>query len=80
MKQPRIDYLDETSILVINQSGKMRQLHCPFKVQVTRDAAPLKKDSWVIVESVKQHPERKLIYRIADKWWQYDIFFIKVVY
>ena len=58
----------------------MRQLHCPFKVQVLRDATPLQKDSWVIVESVKQHPGRKLIYQIADKWWQYDIFLIKVVY
>jgi len=80
MKQPRIDYIDEKSILVINQNGKMRQLHCPFKVQVLRDASPLQKDSWVIVESVKLHQEKKLIYRIGDQWWQYDIFIIKVVY
>ncbi len=80
MKQPRIDYVDEKSILVINQSGKMRQLHCPFRVQVNQDAAPLRKDSWVIVESVLPHNEKKLLFKIADKWWQYDIFIIKVVY
>ena len=80
MDSQEINYVDCKSILVINATGKMRQLFVPFRVQVILDSSTLKKGSWVIVDEVQTHTHFKLIYRIGMNWWQYDLFRIAVVF
>jgi hypothetical protein len=74
MDPPEIKYLSNNSLMVVNTVGKMRQLFVPIKVQVIYDTTSLKKNSWVIVEEVLPHKTHKLIYRIGNKWWSYELF------
>ena len=74
MDKPQIDYIDHRSILLINPSGAIKQLFCPFKVKVVTDTAILKIDSFVYVDEVKQHRKHLLLYRIGGNWWTYDLF------
>ena len=80
MEKPTINFIDYKSIMVINAAGKMRQLFVPFRVQVILDTTSLKKGTWVIVEEVQPHYEHKLIYRVGNNWWQFDLFRIAVVF
>ena len=78
--QQRINFVDYNSLLVINQSGKMRQLFVPFKVQTIQDISSFKRGSWVIVEEVQSHARHKLLYRIGSTWWSYHLFRISTVF
>ena len=44
MDPPKINYVDPNRIMVINPTGKIRQLFVPFKVQVLEDTDILKKN------------------------------------
>ena len=78
MDPPKFTFVNNNTLLVINQQGKMRQLFTPFKVQVLRDTAYFKEGSWVVVEEVKSHPQFILLYRVINHWWPYFIFKIDV--
>ena len=80
MEKPHINYIDHRSILIINPSGTMRQLFCPFRVKVITDTSILKQDSWVLVDEVKQHRDHLLLYRIGGNWWTYDLFRIAATF
>lgn len=80
MDPPQINYISNNSLLVINPTGKMRQLFVPFRVQVLYSTSLLQKDSWVFVEEIQTHQEFKLIYRITNKWWPYDLFKLSVAF
>jgi hypothetical protein len=60
MDPPKINYVNNNTLIVINQNGKIRQLFTPFKVQVLRDTNHFKEKSWVIVEEIIQHPQHIL--------------------
>jgi hypothetical protein len=80
MDPPKINYVDPKSIMVINPTGKIRQLFVPFKVQVLEDTDILKKNSWVLVEEVQPHKEYKMLYRITKYWWPFDLFKIAATF
>jgi len=80
MDKPQVNYVDNRSILIVNPSGKMRQLFCPFRVQVTTNTSILKQDSWVLVDEVKQHKNHLLLYKIGGNWWTYDLFRIAATF
>ena len=73
-----IQFIDERSLLVITVKGQMRQLFVPFNVQVLRDTAYFKENSWVVVEEIRQHSQHILIYRVINQWWPYFIFRLDV--
>ena len=78
MHPPKINYLNNNTLMVINAKGKMRQLFTPFNVQVLRDTEHFKENSWVVVEEIRQHPHYILIYRVFNYWWPYYLFKIEV--
>lgn len=78
MDPPKINYVTNNSIMVINNYGSIRQLFVPFKVQVKHATASLVKDAYVIVEEVQQNDKYLLLYRIANKWWPYYVFNLSV--
>ncbi len=78
MDPPKIKYLDNGSIMIINNHGKLRQLFVPFRVQVAHATPTLVKDVWVYVEEVQQHDKYLLLYRIANNWWPYYVFRLHV--
>jgi len=80
MDPPHINYVDYRSILIVNPTGKIRQLFCPFRVQVLYDTSILKQKSWVMVDEVKQHREHLLLYRVGEHWWTYDLFRIAATF
>ena len=80
MDPPKINYVDHYSILIINPTGKMRQLFVPFKVQLIQDTSIFKKNTWVMVEEVQSHEHYKILYRVTTHWWPYHLFKIAAVF
>jgi hypothetical protein len=78
MDPTHINYVNHTSILVLNYTGKIRQLFVPFKVQCIVPIADLKENSWVYVDEVMPHKDYLIIYRIMSIWYSYDCFKITV--
>ncbi len=80
MDPPKLNFVDYNCILIINPTGKMRQLFVPFKVQLLYDTKVLKKGTWVVVEEIESHRDYKLLYRVTDHWWPYYLFKIGAVF
>jgi hypothetical protein len=78
MDPPKINYVSNNSIMVINNYGSIRQLFVPFKVQVKHATASLVKNAHVVVEEVQQHDKYLLLYRIGRNWWPYYVFKLSV--
>jgi len=74
MDPPNIKYYDEHSVIVINPNGQMRQLFTPFKAQVVVSNSAFKINTWVYIEEVLPHEKYRIIYRIGNQWWPYDVF------
>jgi hypothetical protein len=80
MDYPSLAFIDPYSILVINPSGKMKQLFVPFKAQVIGNDTHLVKDSWLIVEEIAAHNKYRLLYKVGIHWWPYYLFRLSVVF
>ena len=78
MDPPKINYVSNNSIMVINNYGSIRQLFVPFKVQVIHATAILVKDAWVVVDEVQQSDKYLLLYRIGRNWWPFYVFKLSV--
>ena len=62
MKNSRIVYYDSFSIAVINPSGKMRRLFCPFLVKCIATIDDIEENSFVYVDQVFKDPDEQLVY------------------
>ena len=80
MDPPKINYVDNNSILVVNPVGRMRQLFVPFRVQVIAETSILLLNSWVLVEQIKAHDEHIILYRVLNLWWPYNVFKLSVIF
>lgn len=80
MSPPHLNYIDPFSLLVVNPTGKIRQLFVPFKAQVILDTPNFPKNAWVFVEEVSPNNKHKLIYRVGENWWPYYVFRLSVVF
>ena len=78
MDPPKINYISNNSIMVINNYGCIRQVFTPFRVQVLQNIEHFKENSWVVVEEVRQHPQHILVYRVINHWWPYYLFRLDV--
>lgn len=66
------------SILVITPTGRLKRLHCPFKVQAAEDFPPyIIKGNYYMVESVKMTLDLKEVLIIKDRGYSYSDFTIK---
>ena len=80
MDPPKINFINANSLLIISSDGKLKQLFVPFKVKVISPTNILLIGSWVLVEEVKTHSLHKLLYKVTDHWWPYNIFLIIIKY
>jgi len=78
MVPPHINYIDHSSIFVINLTGKMRQLYVPFRVQCIVAISNIPQKTRVYVEEVIPHDKHIIMYRILDFWVPYSYYKISV--
>ena len=78
MKNSRIVYYDTFSIAVINPSGKMRRLYCPFLVKCVNDIDEIQENSIVYVDQVFNDPDDLLTYLIGGNLYPYSNFRVTV--
>lgn len=78
MKNSKIVYYDTFSIAVINPSGKMRRLYCPFPVKCVNDIDQIQENSIVYVEQVFKNPDDLLTYLIGGNIYPYSFFRISI--
>jgi len=78
MKNSRIIYYDSFSIAVINPSGKMRRLDCPFLVKCISSIDEIEENSSVYVDQVFKDPDDKLTYLIGGNLYAYSNFRISI--
>ena len=78
MKNNRIIYYDSFSIAVINPSGKIRRLYCPFLVKCIASIDDIEENSSLYVEQVFKDPDDLLSYMIGDTLYPYSNFRISI--
>jgi hypothetical protein len=78
MRNNRIIFYDSFSILVINPSGKIRQLYCPFLVKCIHPIDGIEENTCVYVEQVTRDLNEKLSYLIGGKLYIYSKFKINI--
>ena len=78
MKNSRIVYYDSFSIAVINPSGKMRRLYCPFLVKCIASIDDIEEYSSVYVDQVFKDPDNLLKYLIGGNLYAYSNFRISI--
>lgn len=74
----KISVLDPFSILVINKSGLLFRLHCPFNVICLVEIDSYKKGSSLSVEMVSEASTNKILYRINGKYHKHSLFELHV--
>jgi hypothetical protein len=62
------------SLLIINSTGKLQRLYCPFKVIVIRDVNLLKAKDTVDVIAVKISQDLILLYVVRHRAYPYYLF------
>lgn len=66
------------SILVVNQYGKVKRLHCPFRVVAIVGIPPdIAEGKYYMVEAVKMTLDLKEVFIIAGKGYYISYFRIK---
>jgi hypothetical protein len=78
MKNSRIIYYDYFSIAVINPSGKIRRLYCPFLVKCIHAIDEIEENSSVYVEQVFKDPDEMVTYFIGGNLYAYSNFRILI--
>jgi hypothetical protein len=78
MKNSRIIYYDSFSIAVINPSGKMRRIYCPFMVKCITPIDNIQENSSVFVDQVYKDPDDLLNYLIGGNLYPYSNFRISI--
>lgn len=61
-----VQYCDANSILIVNSTGKIRQLHTPFKVVCSEAVGRFTAGSHIYVEEVAEGDKDELIYLIGE--------------
>lgn len=80
MRNSKIVYYDSFSIAVINQSGRMRRLYCPFLVKCINEIDEIQENSSVYVDQVFNDPEDRLNYMIGGNLYAYSNFRILIYF
>lgn len=70
-------YCDAQSIFLVNCTGAMRKLYCPFKVKSLEIINEFKRDTVLWVEQVASSGNDDLIYWILGKPYLHTYFEIK---
>ena len=76
----KLNFINSNSIMVINPKGKIRQLFCPFIVQVSTQIKFLHLGSNVYVEEVSIDNKYKIVFKIGEHWFPYNFFKINTLY
>ena len=66
-----------TSILVIDNKGNLKRLHCPFQVVAIVDAPPLIAGAFYMVDAVKMTLDLMEVFVIEGKGYYIWYFIIK---
>jgi hypothetical protein len=78
MKNSRIVYYDSFSIVVINPSGKMRRVFCPFLIKCITTIEDIQENSSVYVDQVFKDPDDLITYLIGGTLYPYSNFRITI--
>ncbi len=78
MKNNRIIYYDSFSIAVINPSGKIRRVYCPFLVKCIHAIDEIEDNSSVYVDQVFKDPDDLISYMIGCNLYPYSNFRITI--
>jgi hypothetical protein len=78
MEDSRIIYYDSFSIAVINPSGKIKRLYCPFLVKCINTINEIEENSSVYVEQVFKDPNDLITYLIGGNLYAYSNFRISI--
>jgi hypothetical protein len=73
-------YCDANSILLVNGTGHLRKLYCPFRIRCISNAGTFKQGMYLWVDEVATTPKDELIYWILGKPYLYTHFEIKALF
>lgn len=73
-----VHYCDANSILVINQTGKLRKLYTPFRAECRQAVENLKQGTKVHVEEVQNTHKDELLFIINGRCYLHSYFIITI--
>lgn len=74
MNETTLQYIDPFSILVVDASGVLKRIFCPFKVV----SAFIDDDHQeYLVEMVRKNPDNEVLYVIGGQIWSHSSFIIQ---
>ena len=78
MNYPDIKYVDPGKLLVIEGTGKLKQLYVPIKVLTIQPLNHrIPPQTFVHVDEIQIHSQYKLVFKVFDSWYPYWAFTIK---
>ena len=79
MSRVKIDsFVDDQSLIVINQNGHLRKIYCPFKVLCVESVNNIAHHSWCYVESIQTDVDTEIMYCILGRVYSYSNFHIYI--
>ena len=70
----QVIYDNPGSLIVINSSGKMKQLYVPIRVVNILPLEHIPLYTRMYIEEIRIHPQHLLVYRILNVWYPYWCF------
>jgi hypothetical protein len=78
MSNIEIKYLDPDKLLVIEASGKIKQLYVPIKGKTNQPLSnKIPGETLIYIEEIRACKEFKLLFRVFNNWYPYWSFSIK---
>jgi hypothetical protein len=73
--------MNDYIIVVVNTTGRLRMLYCPFRVVCIKAVGIIPKGTSVWVERVTMSPDhKKLLYEICAAQYLYECFAIQIYF
>jgi hypothetical protein len=74
MDRQQLQYLDPYSLLIVNQQGLLKRLHCPFRVICKESLGIYPARTFLQVERVNLIPDDEIYYLIEAKVYPSSLF------
>jgi len=78
MNNRQIQYLDPGKLLVIESTGKIKQLYVPIRMCTSKALnTQIPQLTFVYIEEIQTHHQYRLVYKVFGRWYPYWAFNIK---
>ena len=72
----KLTFYETQTLTVVNSKGRLKHIPVPFQVKCVKKIGIINVNTLVYVESVTEHHQFKIMYRVLSQWIPYSNFII----